>query len=271
MTDESTNVLNNQTREAWNATAQVWDEKMGDEGNDFHRYLVRPAIEKLLDLKQGQRILDIGCGNGLTTRRLASLGAKVTGIDFASEMINNARKRTNFNQKNQELIEYQILDATDETALLKLGENSFDAAVSAMALMDMAEIEPLFKTLTKLIHPGGCFIFAVMHPCFNSMHTSLGGELIENESEFYTEYFIKVKSYLKPTQTRGLALENQPQPHIYFHRPLHLLLNTAFKFGFVLDGLEEPAFTEEIAARSNGINWSRFNEIPPVIVARLRI
>ena len=271
MTDESINSLNNQTREAWNATAQVWDERMGDEGNDFHRYLVRPAIEKLLELKPGQRMLDIGCGNGLTTRRLASLGAKVTGIDFASEMINNARKRTNLYQENQELIEYQVLDATDETALLKLGENSFDAAVSAMALMDMAEIEPLFKALIKIIRPGGYFIFAIQHPCFNSMHISLGGELIENETELYTEYYLKVKGYLKSSKIRGLALENQPQPHIYFHRPLHSLLNTAFQFGFVLDGLEEPAFPEEIAARSNAIGWSRFNKIPPVIVARLRI
>ncbi len=268
MTEESINSINNQTREAWNATAQIWDERMGDEGNDFHKYLVRPAIEKLLQLKAGQKILDIGCGNGLTTRRLASLGAKVIGIDFASEMINNARKRTDY---NQQLIKYQILDATDETALLKLGENSFDAAVSAMALMDMAEIEPLFRALRKLIRPGGCFIFAVMHPCFNSMHTSMTAELIENESEFYTEYFIKVKSYLKATQTRGLALENQPQPHTYFHRPLHILLNTAFKAGFVLDGLEEPAFPPEFAAKNNSINWKRFSEIPPVIAARLRL
>ncbi|MEL6457765.1 MAG: class I SAM-dependent methyltransferase [Cyanobacteria bacterium J06621_15] len=268
MTDESIKSLNNQTREAWNATAQVWDERMGDEGNDFHRYLVRPSIERLLHLQPGQRILDIGCGNGLTTRRLASLGANILGIDFSSEMINHSRKRT---KENQELIEYQVLDATDEIALLKLGENSFDAAVSAMALMDMAEIEPLFKALIKLIRPGGCFLFAVMHPCFNSMHTSLGGELVENENEFYTEYYIKVKGYLKFSKVRGLALENQPQPHIYFHRPLHVLLNTAFQFGFVLDGLEEPAFSEEIAARSNAIGWSRFNEIPPVIVARLRI
>ena len=262
------NSINNQTREAWNTTAQVWDEKMGDEGNDFHQVLVRPAIEKLLQLKPGQRILDVGCGNGLTTRRLASLGAKLLGIDFASEMINNARKRTNY---NQESIQYQILDVTDETALLKLGENTFDAAVSAMALMDMAEIEPLFRALTKLIRPGGCFIFAVMHPCFNSMHTSLAAELIEEENKIYTEYFIKVKAYLKPSKKRGLALANQPQPHIYFHRPLHILLNTAFKAGFVLDGLEEPAFPPELAAQNNGINWRRFSEIPPVIVARLQL
>ncbi len=267
MTDDI-NSINNQTREAWNSTAQLWDEKMGDEGNDFHKYLVRPSIERLLQLKPGQNILDVGCGNGLTTRRLTSLGANVLGIDFASEMIDNARKRTT---KNQELIQYQVLDATDETALLKLGENSFDAAVSAMALMDMAEIEPLFRTLTKLIRPGGCFIFAVMHPCFNSMHTILAAELIEEENKIYTEYFIKVKAYLMPSKKRGLALENQPQPHTYFHRPLHMLLNTAFNAGFVLDGLEEPAFPPELAAKNIYIGWSKFSEIPPVIVARLRL
>ena len=268
MTDASINSLNNQTREAWNATAQIWDEKMGDDGNDFHRYLVRPAIEKLLQLKPGQRILDIGCGNGLTTRRLASLGAKITGIDFASEMINNARKRTS---ENKELIEYQVLDATDEAALLKLGENNFDAAVSAMTLMDMAEIEPLFKALIKIIRPRGCFIFAVQHPCFNSIHTILGAELIEKETKIYTEYHVKVKSYIKPSKVKGLAIDNQPTAHIYFHRPLHTLLNTAFKFGFTLDGLEEPTFTPEITTKNTDISWSRFSEIPPVIVARLRI
>ncbi|WP_414623051.1 class I SAM-dependent methyltransferase [Calothrix sp. CCY 0018] len=268
MTEESINLINNQTREAWNATAKVWDERMGDEGNDFYRVLVRPAIEKLLQLKPGQRILDVGCGNGLTTRRLASLGARMLGIDFASEMINNARKRTNY---NQELIEYQVLDATDETALLKLCESSFDAAVSAMVLMNMAEIEPLFKALTKLVRPGGCFIFAVMHPCFNSMHTSMAAELIEKENLIYTEYSVKVKAYLKPTKVRGLALENQPQPHTYFHRPLNILLNTAFNAGFVLDGLEEPTFLPELAAENIGIGWSKFSEIPPVIVARLRL
>ncbi|NJL81464.1 MAG: class I SAM-dependent methyltransferase [Richelia sp. SM2_1_7] len=267
MTEISINSINNQTREAWNKTAQVWDEKMGDEGNDFHKYLVRPNIEKLLQLKPEQKNIDVGCGNGLTTRRLASLGANVLGIDFASEMINYARQRTT---KNQELIEYQVVDATNETALLKLGESSFDAAVSAMALMDMAEIEPLFRALTKILRLNGYFVFAVMHPCFNSMHSNMGAELIEDESNFYNEYFVKVKGYLKSSQKPGLALENQPQPHIYFHRPLHCLLNTAFQVGFVLDWLEEPAFPPELAAKNITIGWCKFSEIPPVIVARLR-
>ena len=44
---------------------------MGD-GNRFHLELVWPHSEPLLELSPGQRVLDVGCGNGLTCRRLAA-------------------------------------------------------------------------------------------------------------------------------------------------------------------------------------------------------
>ncbi len=268
MATDSTNTPNNQTREAWNTNASVWDTRMGDDGNDFHQVLVRPATEQLLCVKPGNRILDIGCGNGLFTRRLASRGAQVVGIDFAQDMIAYARTRT---QPHETSIEYHVLDATDEMALLQLGEYSFDAAVSAMALMDMAEIDPLLRALTKLLRPGGCFVFSVMHPCFNSNHTSMVAELTDRGGELVTEYSVKVTAYLQPTVTQGLALENQPQPHLYFHRPLNVLLGTAFRAGFVLDGLEEPAFPVNHPDNNRLLGWSKFSQIPPVLVVRLRL
>lgn len=153
--------MNDETLEAWNTNAEVWDKRMGDDGNDFHLLLVRPATERLLDVKPGSRILDIGCGNGLFARRLATLGAEVVAIDFSEQMIAYARTRT---QSQENSIEYRVLDATDEAALLQLGEGYFDAAVSAMALMDMAEIDPLLQSLAKLLKPRGSFVFSVMHP-----------------------------------------------------------------------------------------------------------
>ena len=267
MFNDSTNPLNDETRDAWNTNASVWDARMGDDGNDFHQVLIRPAMEKLLEIKQGTRILDIGCGTGLTTRRFASLGAHVVGIDFAEEMITCARKRT---QQHETAIEYHVLDATDETALLGLGERSFDAAVSAMVLMDMAEIDPLLRALTKLLRPGGYFIFAIMHPCFNSTHTSMAAEVKDCEGQLVAEYSVKVSGYLQPSATKGLALQNQPKPHLYFHRPLHVLLGAAFRAGFVLDGLEEPAFPADDSSNSCFYSWSNFTQIPPALVARLR-
>src|SRR6476620_4303949 len=66
------------TRDAWEANAEIWDSRMGDEGNDFFNILCWPALASLLDPQPGQHILDIACGNGLTSRRLAGLGAQVT-------------------------------------------------------------------------------------------------------------------------------------------------------------------------------------------------
>ena len=102
-------------------------------------------------LRPGAKVLDIACGTGLTTRRLAALGAKVVAVDFAEQMIAHARARTN---QHSDRIEYHVLDATNESALLELGSSQFDAAVSAMALMDMAEIDPLMRALAKLLRPG---------------------------------------------------------------------------------------------------------------------
>src|SRR5215470_12051115 len=72
--------LNEAVREIWDRNADFWNERMGD-GNEFHRVLIGPAQERLLDLRPGESVLDIGCGNGQFTRRLAQLGARVLAFD----------------------------------------------------------------------------------------------------------------------------------------------------------------------------------------------
>jgi len=103
------------SREAWDANAEHWDSRMGDEGNDFFNVLCWPVLASLLDVQPGQHILDIACGNGLTSRRLAALGANVTAFDFSANLIEKANARSN---NYQSLITYHVLDATDEQALL---------------------------------------------------------------------------------------------------------------------------------------------------------
>lgn len=76
---------------------------------------------------------------------------------------------------------------------------------------------------------------------------------------------------MQPTVTYGLALRNQPKPRIYFYRPINLLLGEAFRVGFVLDGLEEPAFPADYP-NNYLLSWGgNFSEIPPVLVVRLKL
>src|SRR5919202_4942025 len=102
--------LNLAMREIWDSKARFWDERMG-EGNPFQRVLVGPASERLLQVQPGQVILEVACGNGVFSRRLASLGAQVVATDFSAEFLELAKARTT---EHPERITYRLVDATDE-------------------------------------------------------------------------------------------------------------------------------------------------------------
>ena len=226
------------TRDAWEANAEVWDTRMGDEGNDFFNLLCWPTLAVLLDPQPGQHILDIACGNGLTSRRLAALGARVTAFDFSSNLIEKAKARS---AAHSSLITYHVVDAMDEQQLLPLGEGSYDAALSNMALFDMADIEPLFRALPRLLKPGGTFVFSLMHPAFNNASSTHVMEEFD-DGEMKTVYSVKISRYMSTYHSKGLALRGQPKPQMYFQRPLNYYLHLGFQNGFVLDGFEERAF-----------------------------
>jgi 2-polyprenyl-3-methyl-5-hydroxy-6-metoxy-1,4-benzoquinol methylase len=272
VTQEDLRQANEETRQAWEENAAFWDEHMG-EGNDFVDVLVWPATERLLELEAGERVLDIACGNGLTSRRLAAVGAEVTAFDFAADMIAHARQRAEGAAlpKGAGRILYHVLDATDEAALLALGEGQFDAALCSMALFDMAEIDPLMRALARLLRPGGRFVFSVIHPCFNSPHMAHVAEMEDREGDIVTTYSVKIYGYMTSALSRGSAIAGQPKPQIYFHRPMQVLLGSGLEAGFVLDGLEERAFPPEHVSGRNPLSWGgNFSEIPPVLVVRLR-
>jgi 2-polyprenyl-3-methyl-5-hydroxy-6-metoxy-1,4-benzoquinol methylase len=262
---------NEETRQAWDTNAVFWDQKMA-EGNDFFNVLIWPATLRLLNPQPGQCILDIATGNGLTARRLAALGVEVTAIDFSAELIKLAKARTAGNLH----ITYYVLDATDESALLDTltasgSSASFDAVLCNMALFDMASIEPLFHVLPRLLKPGGQFVYSLTHPAFNNSSSVHVAEEMDVDGQIKSVYSVKASQYMTPHQAFGAAMRNQPRPQLYFERPLHYYLNLSFQNGFVLDGFEERAFPPD-HLQDNPLSWGgKFSEIPPVLVARLRL
>lgn len=254
------------TRDAWEANAEVWDARMGDDGNDFFNVLCWPSLVSLLDPQPGQHILDIACGNGLTSRRLAALGVQVTAFDFSANLIEKAKARS---ANLPSLISYHVTDATNQQELLSLGEELFDSALSNMALFDMADIETLFRTLPTLLKPGGTFVFSLTHPSFNNGSAMHVMEEFD-DGEIKTVYSVKISRYMSHYHAKGLALRSQPKPQMYFERPLQYYLNLGFQNGFVLDGFEERAFPPD-HPQTAPLGWGgKFSEIPPVLVARLR-
>ncbi len=266
MSDRDWSELNDETRAVWDRNAAFWDDYMG-EGNDFQRLLVGPATEKLLELQGGELILDIACGNGNFSRRLAQLGAQVVAFDFSPTFIERARTHSS---EYVDQIEYHVIDATHREQLLTLGQDRFDAAVCNMALMDMPEIVPLIETLPKMLKPAGHFIFSVMHPCFNSIGANKIIEEIYSDGDLVSCPAIKISAYITPATGKGLGVIGQPLPQNYFHRPLNVLFEPCFQAGFVLDRLEEPVFNGPEQG-SHLFSWGNFKQIPPVLTVRFRL
>ncbi|MBS4218086.1 class I SAM-dependent methyltransferase [Bacillus sp. FJAT-49711] len=252
--------LNEESKLKWNENAGFWDDYMGDESNRFHREIIRPYTEKLLNIKASQTILDIACGNGNFSRKLIELGANVVAIDYSSEMVERAKLRSRLHQ-----IDYKVLDATNFDSLIALGNDRFDSAVANMALMDIVDIQPLMKALFFLLKENGIFVFSITHPCFQSPNMRKVHEVEDMDGSLQSKNSIQIFNYLTPQPYKAIGIKGQPTPHYMFHRPLSYYVNLAFQHHFVLDGIEEPSFQKE--SETNQFDWY---EIPPAIILRFR-
>src|SRR5262245_20949693 len=95
--------------------------------HDFH-FLRRPQwqiIERYLDPRPGERICDIGCGNGYYSRKMATAGATVAAIDIDAERIRNA-----LTYHDAPGVEYHLGNAE----VLPFPDAHFDKVVSVCAL-----------------------------------------------------------------------------------------------------------------------------------------
>ena len=100
----------------------------------------------LLAPVHGERILDLGCGPGQLTARIAETGAHVVGMDSSPEMIGQARQ-------NYPNLEFKLADAT------RFGFDSpFDAVFSNAVLHWVRDAEAVVRNVAACLRQGGRFI-----------------------------------------------------------------------------------------------------------------
>jgi SAM-dependent methyltransferase len=122
---------------------QAWDPSGYQQNAGFVAQLGLPVLELLAPLP-GERILDIGCGDGALTLEIARAGASVVGIDSSPEMIAGARERG----LDARVADAQSLDFTNE----------FDAAFTNAALHWMARPAEVLGGVRRALRAGGRFI-----------------------------------------------------------------------------------------------------------------
>ena len=122
-----------------------WNAELYDQKHAFV-YQFGEELLELLDVKPGERILDLGCGTGHLARRIQNLGAAVAGIDSSPEMVHQAHE--NFPD-----IKFHVANAANFYF-----DQPFDAIFSNAVLHWIKDQDGLIKSVYENLKPGGRFV-----------------------------------------------------------------------------------------------------------------
>lgn len=122
---------------------QTWDPQAYEQNGAFVHQLAGEVLEWLAP-RPGQRILDLGCGDGLLTRRIAAAGASVVGLDASPEMLAAARANG-------------IAAEPGNAEALPFPDHTFDAVFSNAALHWVHNQNAMLAQVHRVLKPGGRF------------------------------------------------------------------------------------------------------------------
>jgi trans-aconitate methyltransferase len=122
-----------------------WDAGLYDDKHSFVWKLAAGVLE-LLNAQSGERILDVGCGTGHLTAKIAETGAQVVGIDRSPDMIRQAKEK-------YPSLRFEVMDARE----IQL-DSQFDAVFSNATLHWIKEPERAIAGIGNVLRPGGRFV-----------------------------------------------------------------------------------------------------------------
>lgn len=245
----------NEVARYWEENAQNWS-RLVRMGCDLYRdHVNTPAFLSVLPDVNELRGLDIGCGEGGTTRLIAGRGAYLTAIDPAVTFIRHAREA----EEEQPLgIRYQVASAVD----LPFRDGAFDFAVATMSLMDIAETEAALREAWRILTPGGFLQLSISHPCFSTprwkwVRGDDGRRVALECGDYFCELNGEIEEWMFGATPAELK-ETLPKFRIpVFTRTLSTWLNLLIDVGFRLERIEEPRADEETVARFPALHDTR--------------
>ncbi len=185
---------------------QTWDASLYAGNGRFVALLAEPLVQAL-NPQPGERILDLGCGDGFLTRRIAESGATMVGVDTSPQMVAAAKER-------------------GADARLGSGESlpfdqEFDAVFSNAALHWMSDHDAVLRGVYRALKPGGRFVaecggqgnIAAIRVALLAVLTAHGipAEQIEN-NRFFSPAEYRTRLEHQGFQVEEITLTLRPTP-----------------------------------------------------------
>ena len=178
--------------------AQEWNSSRYAENARFVSDLGQ-AVFDLLNPQPGERVLDLGCGDGALTEKIVGVGAEVVGVDASSEMISAARGRG---------LDARVMDAYNLNF-----ESEFDAVFSNAAMHWMKrDPNAVIQGVRRALKPGGRFAAEMGgHGCVAAITVALCATFekygVTNPTALIPWYFPTPVDYRERLERTGFQVE----------------------------------------------------------------
>ncbi len=209
---------------SWENSHRWYDSIVGEKGHYYHEQIILPKTLQLLQLKTGDSVLDLACGQGVLARSLPQ-GIDYVGVDISASLIQSAKK--------QSKAPFYVSDITKP---LQLRHSSFSHATLILALQNLEHPQAAFKNAADHLKSEGKFVIVLNHPCFRIPRQSSWG-LDEPKKLQYRRVDLYMSSLKIPIQTHPGQKESSSTWS--FHHPLSFYIQTLSDTGFVIEKLEE--------------------------------
>lgn len=245
---------------SWNPIAKGYSEYL-EGGDTVQRTIVFPGAKRLLEAVKGERVIDIACGEGSFAALIAKDGVLVNGIDIASDLVRRAQ------EKKIRGAQFQTANAKEFARYFR--DVKFDGAVCILALQNIDNLNAVVQEATRVLKPGGRFVFVLNHPSFRIPRQT---SWVFDEKRKLMQR--SIDAYLSPNEIPIVANPSRGQRSSItysYHRPLQDYITTLAKHGFAVDGMEEWSSDKESTSgpRAKAENRSRA-EIPLFMAIRAR-
>ncbi len=150
---------------SWSETSQIDSKKAKEMAEYFEnrsqykdQKRVNYALKKLLNPKNEEKILDVGCGTGVLTRLIGSSlfpKGSITGIDISNHFIALARNYVQ-DLKYKSIINFDVGDAEN----LPYPDEYFDATFATRLLIYIHDPQHAVKEMKRVVKENGCIVLA---------------------------------------------------------------------------------------------------------------
>lgn len=211
----------------WETSANAWIDHV-DRGDANRIGNLDPVVLRMLGGVSGKRVLDVGSGEGRFCRMLREMAALVVGVDPTQELVQSSRARDRGGQYVQAFAEN-----------LPFADSTFDAVVSYLSLIDIADYKTAITEMSRVLRPGGRLVVANL----NGFATAALGW---HKDEVGNRLFWPMDNY---PEERAERVEWAGISIINYHRPLSNYMKSFLGSGLVLREFEEPVPSDEMIER----------------------